>query len=99
MRRARYAGLLARIPKLVTEAFLGERPTVLASDETQVSAWPYGRVTRAHSAPLEDVANTSGVTATALRVWLQSSHPTMPNIILEPNDLSNVVAYILSLKN
>jgi hypothetical protein len=24
---------------------------------------------------------------------------TMPNIILEPNDLSNVVAYILRLKN
>jgi hypothetical protein len=30
-------------------------------------------------------------------VWLQTSHPTMPNIILEPNDMSNVVAYILSL--
>ena len=53
-----------------------------------------------HTAPRwKDVANTSGMTATALRVWLQSSHPTMPNIILEPNDMSNVVAYILSLKN
>jgi hypothetical protein len=50
-----------------------------------------------HTAPrFKDVANTFGMTATALRVWLQSSHPTMPNIILEPNDLSNVVAYILS---
>ncbi len=53
-----------------------------------------------HTAPrFKDVANTSGMTATALRVWLQSSHPTMPNIILEQNDLSNVVAYILSLKD
>src|SRR4029079_4577270 len=53
-----------------------------------------------HTAPrFKDVANTSGMTATALRVWLQSSHPTMPNIILEPNHLSNVVAYILSLKD
>jgi hypothetical protein len=47
----------------------------------------------------KDVANTSGMTATALTIWLQTSHPTMPNIILEPNDMSNVVAYILSLKD
>jgi mono/diheme cytochrome c family protein len=53
-----------------------------------------------HAAPrFKDVANTSGMTATALTVWLQTSHPTMPNIILEPNDMSNVVAYILSLKD
>jgi mono/diheme cytochrome c family protein len=53
-----------------------------------------------HTAPrFKDVANTSGMTATALTVWLQTSHPTMPNIILEPNDVSNVVAYILSLKD
>lgn len=53
-----------------------------------------------HTAPrFKDVANTSGMTATALTVWLQTSHPTMPNIILEPNDMSNVVAYILSLKD
>ena len=53
-----------------------------------------------HTAPrFKDVANTSGMTATALTVWLQTSHPTMPNIILAPNDMSNVVAYILSLKD
>jgi mono/diheme cytochrome c family protein len=53
-----------------------------------------------HTAPrFKDVANTSGMTATALTVWLQTSHPTMPNIILEPNDMSNVIAYILSLKD
>ena len=39
------------------------------------------------------------MTATALRVWLQTSHPTMPNIMLAPNDMDNVVAYILSLKD
>jgi hypothetical protein len=33
----------------------------------------------------------------ALTVWLQSSHPTMPNIILKPDELRNVVAYIRSL--
>lgn len=45
-----------------------------------------------------DVAEQPGMTATALTVWLQTSHPTMPNIIVEPQDMRNVVAYILSLK-
>jgi len=45
---------------------------------------------------LKDVANSSGMTATALAVWLQTSHPTMPNIMLAPNDMDNVFAYILS---
>jgi hypothetical protein len=39
------------------------------------------------------------MTATALFVWMRTSHPTMPNIILEPEDLRNVVAYVLSLKD
>jgi hypothetical protein len=48
--------------------------------------------------PFADVANTQGMTATALTVWLTTSHPTMPNIVIEPHDMDNVVAYILSLK-
>ena len=46
----------------------------------------------------KDVAEQSGVTAMSLQAFLQSSHPTMPNIILEPEDMRNVIAYILSLK-
>ena len=46
----------------------------------------------------QSVADTPGMTETALTVWLQSSHPTMPNIVLEPDDLRNVVAYIRSLE-
>jgi mono/diheme cytochrome c family protein len=48
--------------------------------------------------PFQSVADTPGMTELALTVWLQSSHPTMPNIVLEQNDLRNVVAYIRSLK-
>jgi mono/diheme cytochrome c family protein len=44
------------------------------------------------------VADTTGMTATALQVWMQTSHPTMPNIIVEPNDMRDIIAYILSLK-
>jgi mono/diheme cytochrome c family protein len=46
----------------------------------------------------EVIANTPGMTATALAAALQTSHRTMPNVILEPNDFSNIVAYILSLR-
>jgi mono/diheme cytochrome c family protein len=47
-----------------------------------------------------DVANTPGMTATAIRVWLQSAHhPTMPNIVVEGQELRNLTAYVLSLKD
>jgi len=48
----------------------------------------------------KDVANTPGMTPTALMVWLQSAnHPTMPNIMIRGQELRNVTAYILSLKD
>jgi mono/diheme cytochrome c family protein len=49
--------------------------------------------------PFKDVADTPGMTETALRVWLTTSHPTMPNIVIEPQDMDNVIAYILSLED
>jgi len=44
-----------------------------------------------------DIANTSGMTATALRVFLTTSHPKMPNLILTPDETADVIAYIVSL--
>jgi mono/diheme cytochrome c family protein len=44
------------------------------------------------------VADTPGVTRTALSVFLQSPHPTMPNLIVQGEDADNLIAYILSLK-
>lgn len=39
-----------------------------------------------------------GMTGRALAVWLDTSHPTMPNFILHTEDRDNVIAYIVSLK-
>jgi mono/diheme cytochrome c family protein len=36
--------------------------------------------------PFATVANTDGMTAIALTAWLQSTHPTMPNIKLSDTD-------------
>jgi len=49
--------------------------------------------------PFEDVARNPKTTSTLLTAWLQSSHPTMPNIVLGEDDKANVTAYILSLKD
>lgn len=46
-----------------------------------------------------DIANTRGITATSLRVFLTTSHPKMPNLILTPEDTADVIGYILSLRN
>ncbi|MGC2201003.1 MAG: c-type cytochrome [Stellaceae bacterium] len=45
-----------------------------------------------------DIANTSGMTATALQAFLTTSHPKMPNLILTPEEKADVIAYILSLR-
>lgn len=50
------------------------------------------------AAPFELIAGTPGMTATALSAALQTSHRTMPNLVLEPADFSDVIAYILSLR-
>jgi hypothetical protein len=36
---------------------------------------------------------------TALTVWSRSTHPMMPNLIIEPNDMDDLIAYMLSLKD
>jgi mono/diheme cytochrome c family protein len=44
------------------------------------------------------IANMPSSTELSLKVFLASSHPTMPNIILKPTDTEDLVAYILSLR-
>lgn len=45
-----------------------------------------------------EVANTPGMTERALAVWLQTSHPTMPNFLIPEDARDNLIAYIMSLK-
>lgn len=49
-------------------------------------------------ATFEAIARMPSTTATALTVYLRTSHPQMPNIILSPTEQDDVIAYILSLK-
>lgn len=44
------------------------------------------------------IANTSGMTESALHAFLSTPHPTMPNLILSQKEQDDVITYILSLK-
>jgi mono/diheme cytochrome c family protein len=44
------------------------------------------------------IADTPGMTATALNAFLHTSHPKMPNFILSSEASADVIAYILSLR-
>jgi mono/diheme cytochrome c family protein len=46
----------------------------------------------------QSVADTPGMSPRALTVWMQTSHPTMPDLILKPDDMDNVIAYIMGLR-
>ena len=54
---------------------------------------------RAGVASFKAIANTPGMTALALTVWFRTSHPTMPNLVLNPDDRDDVIAYIRSLRD
>jgi len=45
------------------------------------------------------IANTRGMTETALHAFLSSPHPSMPNLILSRTEQDDLIAYILSLRD
>ncbi|TIS53660.1 c-type cytochrome [Mesorhizobium sp.] len=54
----------------------------------------------AEAPSFEAIAMTPGMTATALHVWLTAhEHPTMPRIILSHQEVRDVSAYILGLRD
>ena len=62
--------------------------------------WPMPSRMQVHlqQAPaFKEIANTPGMSITALTVWSRTSHSTMPNLVIDSADMDNLVAYILSL--
>ena len=78
-------------------------PGAGAAYAEQVCAQCHGILPNEQLSPLlraptfQAVADTPGMTGTALAVWMQSSHPTMPNIVLAPADRDNVIASVPSI--
>jgi mono/diheme cytochrome c family protein len=45
------------------------------------------------------IANTGGTTTTSLEVFLSTPHARMPNYSLSRSEISNICAYIMSLRS
>jgi len=45
-----------------------------------------------------DVADEPSLTEYTLRVFLKTPHSTMPNLIIKPDEMDDIVSYIVSLK-
>lgn len=58
-----------------------------------------GHSTNAKAPAFVRLANIPGMTATALRVALNTSHRSMPNLIIKEDDAGSIIAYILSLRD
>jgi len=52
----------------------------------------------AEATPFQKVADTPGMTRTALTVFFRTPHKKMPNLIISGTEADDVIAYILGLK-
>jgi mono/diheme cytochrome c family protein len=57
-----------------------------------------GRSTNDAAPTFVTIAKTQGLTERALTAALQTSHRTMPNIVIKGTDINDIVVYIRSLK-
>jgi mono/diheme cytochrome c family protein len=58
----------------------------------------YTRSPHANAPRFQAIASTPGMTAIALTAALNTSHHSMPNIMLAADEQADIIAYILSLK-
>jgi cytochrome c len=57
------------------------------------------RIEAAKAAPdFAAIANRPSTTELSLKVFLKTNHPSMPNLVIAPDEAENLVNYILSLK-
>lgn len=56
------------------------------------------RSPNARARPFDAIANTPGLTRTALNAWLHSSHANMPDLIVESERVDDLHAYLLTLR-
>jgi mono/diheme cytochrome c family protein len=90
---------VAVLPALAQEGDARAGLTVAQNTCAACHAIRKGQQSANANAPAFDrIASVPGMTAIALQASLQTSHRSMPNLILSTEDRRNVVAYILSLQ-
>ena len=76
-----------------------------ANGETLARQWcgvchllPSGRATSDAVPPFEAIAQRPELSPGALKAWLSTPHPQMPNFELSTRDIDDLAAYLLSLR-
>jgi mono/diheme cytochrome c family protein len=49
--------------------------------------------------PFQDIANAEGMTEIALFAFFRTSHASMPNLVIPPEHIADLTAYLLSIRN
>ena len=78
----------------------GKRFALLTCSECHMVAVGQSGLYRADAPPFPDLANMPSTTALSLRVFLQTPHAkrSMPDLVLTENQMDDIIAYILSLR-
>lgn len=71
---------------------------LLCSECHDVERSPQPRSPNSAAPPFATIANVPGMTGMALSAALQKPHRSMPNVMLDANQLGGIVAYVLSLR-
>jgi mono/diheme cytochrome c family protein len=90
------SGMEASSPQSVDPSVGRHLAETICSTCHQISATsPPGRNPAAPS--FVDISRMPSTSELAIKVFLRTSHPTMPNFILSPEEIDSVTAYIRSL--
>ena len=95
------AAVALSMPAQAQEAGQASRGLALAQRlcaECHAIEKQYARSPNANAPRFQGVASTPGMTAMALSAALNTSHHSMPNILLTADEQADIIAYILSLK-
>jgi mono/diheme cytochrome c family protein len=82
----------------VGNAEVGLKTAQTACAECHLVVKAQGRSNNPDAPTFEAIAKTPGLTRAALAAAFQTSHRSMPNFIINPDDAQNIMTYILSLK-
>ncbi len=48
--------------------------------------------------PFQDIAKADGMSEIALYAFFRTSHANMPNLVVPPDDIADLTAYLLSMR-
>ena len=82
-------------------AAAGKRFSMGVCAECHMVAVGQSGLYRSDAPPFPDIANLPSTTVLSLRVFLQTPHAkrSMPDLVLTEDQMDDVIAYILSLRN